>query len=297
MRKTLVATAALVTAWLAPVPAAAWGFAGHQLIMTRAIELLPAELRPLFDRYRDEIVIRVKDPDLWRNAGWEDDPNHFVNFGMKELGEYPFTALPREYGAALEKFGPSLLNRIGKLPWREAEEFGSLRRAFEGFKREGRYAAGDVVLFSAVASHYIQDAHQPFHASHNYDGQLSGNSGIHARFESDLIERFESRLTLKPAAPKAITNPRDASFDILIVSVQLVDPVLKADTESIAGKDVYDDGYYETLFTKVRPVLERQLSEAITATAGIIIGAWEQAGRPAIKLDGPRPMQKVRKPQ
>ena len=297
MRKTLVATAALATAWLAPAPAAAWGFAGHQLIMTRAIELLPAELRPLFDRYRDEIVIRVKDPDLWRNAGWEDDPNHFVNFGMKELGEYPFTALPREYGAALEKFGPSLLNRIGKLPWREAEEFGSLRRAFEGFKREGRYAAGDVVLFSAVASHYIQDAHQPFHASHNYDGQLSGNSGIHARFESDLIERFESRLTLKPAAPKAITNPRDASFDILIVSVQLVDPILKADTESIAGKDVYDDGYYETFFTKVRPVLERRLSEAITATAGIIIGAWEQAGRPAIKLDGPRPMQKVRKPQ
>jgi hypothetical protein len=297
MRKTLVAAAALVTVWLAPAPAAAWGFAGHQLIMQRAIELLPAELRPLFDRYRDEVVVRVKDPDLWRNAGWEDDPNHFVDFGMRELGEYPFSALPREYGAALEKFGPSLLNKIGKLPWREAEEFGSLRRAFEGFTREGRYAAGDVVLFAAVASHYIQDAHQPFHASNNYDGQLSGNSGIHARFESDLIERFESRLTLKPAPPKAITNPRDAAFDVLLASFQLVDPILKADTESIAGKDVYDDDYYENFFTKVRPVLERRLSEAITATAGIIVGAWEQAGRPAIKLNGPRPVQKVRKPQ
>ena len=43
--------------------------------------------------------------------------------------------------------------------------------------------------------------------------------------------------------------------------------------------------------------LERRLSEAITATAAIIIGAWEQAGRPAIKLNGPRPVQKVRKPQ
>jgi hypothetical protein len=297
MRKTILIAAVLVAASLAAAPASAWGFAGHQLIMKRAIALLPPELKPLFERHRDEVVIRVKDPDLWRNAGWEDDPNHFVDFGMKELGEYPFAALPREYGAALETFGPSLLNRIGKLPWREAEEFGNLRRGFEGFTREGRYAQGDVVLFAAVASHYIQDAHQPFHASNNHDGQLSGNTGIHSRFESDLIERFESRLTLAPAAPKAIANPRDAAFDALLASYKLVDPILKADTESIAGKDTYDDDYYEKFFTKVRPILEQRLSEAITATAAVIIGAWEQAGRPVVKLDAARPVQKVKKPQ
>jgi len=296
MRKTILIAAVLLAASLAAAPASAWGFAGHQLIMKRAIALLPPELKPLFERHRDEVVIRVKDPDLWRNAGWEDDPNHFVDFGMKELGEYPFAALPREYGAALERFGPSLLNRIGKLPWREAEEFGNLRRGFEGFTREGRYAQGDVVLFAAVASHYIQDAHQPFHASNNYDGQLSGNTGIHARFEADVIERFESRLTLTPAAPKAITNPRDAAFDVLLASHKLVDPILKADTESIAGKDTYDDDYYEKFFTKVRPILEQRLSEAITATAAVIIGAWEQAGRPTVKLDAAHPVQKVKKP-
>jgi hypothetical protein len=296
MRKTNLIAAVLVAASLVPARASAWGFAGHQLIMKRAIELLPPELKPLFKRYRDEVVIRVKDPDLWRNAGWEDDPNHFVDFGMKELGEYPFAELPREYGAALEKFGPSLLSKIGKLPWREAEEFGNLRRGFEGFKREGRFAQGDVVLFAAVASHYIQDAHQPFHASNNYDGALTGNTGIHARFETDLIERFESRLTLTSAATKAIANPRDAAFDVLLASYKLVDPILKADTESVAGKDTYDDDYYEKFFTKVRPILEQRLSQAITATASIIIGAWEQAGRPVIKLDSPRTGQKVKKP-
>jgi hypothetical protein len=295
MRKIVVATALALTS-LVPAPAAAWGFAGHQLIMRRAIELLPPELKPFFERYRNEIVIRVKDPDLWRNAGWDDDPNHFVDFGMKELGEYPFTALPREYGAALEKFGASLLARIGRLPWREAEEFGNLRRGFEGFRQEGQYSQGDVVLFSAVAAHYIQDAHQPFHASHNYDGQLTGNTGIHARFERDLIERFESRLTLKPAAPTAITNPRDAAFDILLASYQPVDPILRADTAAAAGKDTYDDDYFEKFFAKVRPILEQRLSEAITATAGIIIGAWDQAGRPAVKLEGARPPQKIKKP-
>jgi hypothetical protein len=296
MRKAIPIAAMLIAASLVPASASAWGFAGHQLIMTRAIELLPPQLKPLFERYRDEVVIRVKDPDLWRNAGWEDDPNHFVDFGMKELGPYPFAELPREYGAALEKFGASLLTKIGKLPWREAEEFGNLRRSFEAFKRENQYGPGDVVLFAAVAAHYIQDAHQPFHASNNYDGEMTGNAGIHARFERDLIERFQSRLTLSPAAPTAITHPRDAAFEVLLASYTLVDPILRADTESAAGKDVYDDDYYEKFFTKVRPVLERRLSEAITATAGIIIGAWEQAGRPPVKLDGTRAVQKIKKP-
>ncbi len=135
---------------------------------------------------------------------------------MREYGAYPFQALPREYGAALEKFGESTLKRNGLLPWREAEEFGNLRRAFEEFKREAPYTISNVVLFSAVASHYIQDAHQPFHATDNYDGQQTGNNGIHARFERDLIERFESRLTLTPAPVKPIGNARDAAFEALL---------------------------------------------------------------------------------
>src|SRR6266571_2992238 len=246
MRKGSIAAVALLAVSLVPSSASAWGFAAHRYIMGRAIDLLPSELKPFFDRYRDEIVASAVDPDLWRNAGWEDDPNHFVNFGMKELGPYPFAELPREYGAALEKFGQGMLARIGRLPWREAEEFGNLRRGFEGFTREGQYAPSDVVLFAAVASHYIQDAHQPFHASNNYDGQLTGNTGIHARFERDLVERFQSRLTVTPAAPSGMRQARDAAFTALLSAYQLVDPILKADTEAIAGKDVYGDEYFET---------------------------------------------------
>src|ERR1700733_9993957 len=105
MRKGPLGAAALLGVSLAPASASAWGFTAHRYIMGRAIDLLPPELKPFFEHYRDEIVIRVVDPDLWRNVGWEDDPNHFVNFGAKELGAYPFNELPREYGAALEKFG------------------------------------------------------------------------------------------------------------------------------------------------------------------------------------------------
>jgi len=293
MRKASVVVVVALIACAAPPPAAAWGTAAHRHIMARAIDLLPVELKPFFLQHRDELVMRVIDPDLFRVLGWEEDPNHFVNFGAKELGEYPFKELPREYGAAIEKFGMATLRRNGLLPWRQQEEFGNLRRAFEGFTRE-TYGPGNAVLFAAVMSHYVQDAHQPLHASVNYDGQMTGNNGIHARFETALFERFQSRLTIRPAPPTPILNSRDAAFDALLSSYKLVDPILKADEAARQGKETYDDEYFERLFTTVRPILEQRLGEAITATAGLIMGAWQQAGKPVLKPAGPRPPQKIK---
>jgi hypothetical protein len=289
--------AAFILMIAAPVPAVAWGTAAHRFIMARAIDILPAELKPFFEHYRTELIVRVVDPDVWRNAGWEDDHNHFVDFGMVELGPYPFTALPREYGAALEKFGMTTLKKVGMLPWREAEEFGNLRRAFEGFDKNLPYAPGDAVLFAAVASHYIQDAHQPLHATNNYDGQLTQQNGVHSRFETALFERFASKLTVMPGRVAAIRAPRDTAFDALLASYQLVDQLLKADHDAITGKDVYDDQYFDRFFERVRPMLERRLADSITATASLIVGAWEQAGKPQLKIEMPRTVQKVRTPR
>ncbi|MBI3492058.1 MAG: hypothetical protein HY047_09790, partial [Acidobacteria bacterium] len=136
MRNRVIVAVALLTLFLAPASARAWGFVGHRYIMGRAIDLLPPPLKPFFEHYRAEVVVRAIDPDLWRNAGWEDDPHHFLDLGVKEFGPPPFTEMPREYGAALEKFGEATLKRLGMLPWREAEMFGNLRRGFEGFARE-----------------------------------------------------------------------------------------------------------------------------------------------------------------
>lgn len=293
----LLVAAMLAVFVFSPGSAFAWGFAGHRLIMRRAIELLPPELKPFFEKYQDEVVVRVVDPDTWRSVGWNDNPNHFVDFGAKEYGLYPFQALPREYGAALEKFGETTLKRNGLLPWREAEEFGNLRRSFEEFKREAPYTNSNVVLFAAVASHYIQDAYQPFHATENYDGQQTGNDGIHSRFERDLIERYESRLTLKPAPVKMIGNVRDAAFEALLASYLFVDPILKADKEALGSSDTYSDAYFEKFFTAVKPVLEQELSAAISATASVIVSAWDEAGRPTLRMTEARPLEKVRSPR
>jgi hypothetical protein len=295
LRGAVVIAVTVMSVAFAPVSAFAWGAAAHRYIMGRAIDLLPPEMRPFFKDHRDEVVLRVNDPDLWRTAGFDEDANHFVDFGVSEFGPYPFTALPRDFDAAIEKFGMPALKRLGLLPWREAEEFGNLRRAFEGLARGSQYASTDTVLYASVAAHYIQDAYQPFHATNNYDGQLTNQNGVHARFETALFERFESRLTINPASSSPTAHPRDAAFDTLLASHQLVLQVLEADKEAASGKEAYDDDYFEKFFAKVRPVLEQRLGGAITATASILWGAWEQAGRPLLKNDTPRAAEKVRR--
>jgi hypothetical protein len=294
MRKSLLPVAMVAVVALVPTDAFAWGAVGHQQITRRAIELLPPELRPFYEHYRDEVVLRSNDPDLWRNVPWDDDSNHFVDFGIPEFGKPPFAELPREHGAALAKFGAANLKRWGTLPWRVEELAGSLRRAFEGIGRRSPYAISDAILFSAITAHYLQDATQPYHSTIDYDGLQSGNRGIHSRFERDLVEKFGTRLRLAPPPPKPLLNPRDAAFDTLIASHALVDRINAADKAALGSGKTYDDAYYERFFSAVQPVLEQQLSAAISTTASLIIGAWEQAGRPALYTAQPRPVQRAR---
>jgi hypothetical protein len=294
MRKgSVVLIVTVLVAMFPSAPAFGWGAQGHRLITRRAIDLLPPEIQPFFATHRDEIVMRVNDPDLWRVVGWPDDPNHFLDFGVKEYGPYPFRNLPREYGAALEKFGRTTLERNGLLPWRVTELFGGLRRLFAEFNQRAPYTVGNTVLFAAITSHYLQDAYQPLHATDNFDGQLTNQRGLHQRFERDLIERFESRLTLTPAAPVGMANVRDSVFDILLASHQDVAPLLAADKAASARRTAYDEAYFEAFFAQARPLLERRLSGAITATASLIIGAWEQAGKPMLRVRDARPIERL----
>ena len=289
---------ALVLLLLAPAPAHAWGSEAHKFIMDRAIALLPSEIRPLFERHRAAVVERSIDPDTWRTAGFElEDPNHFLDIDVEAYGKYPFAELPRDWDAAMLKFGIERLRANGLVPWRTAEMYGNLRRAFEAYKATpSRFGQNNIMFFSAWIAHYTSDAHQPFHGIANYNGQLSGQVGVHARFEATLFERFQSRLRISPAPIAAVNNPRDFIFDAILEDTRLSPVILKADLDAIGDREVYDDAYYEAFFKGTAAVMERRLNDSIEAVAAMITGAWEAAGKPPIPLDPPTAPQRRRRP-
>jgi len=282
-----IAVLGLVTALLVvPSPADAWGFEAHKFIVARAIDILPEPLRPFFEANRAFIVERSIDPDLWRNAGFtEEPPNHFLDFDA--YGPYPFAGLPRDYDEAVKKYGIDELKENGLLPWRTHEIAGRLIRGFESLRKNGQYAQSDIRFFSAIIGHYVADAHVPLHAVLNYNGQMTGQTGLHNRWEDELFLRYQKRLSIKPAPLKPIRHERDFVFDTLRESSQLAAEVLAADKEAIGNHAVYDDRYFETFFARTRPLLEKRLNDAITAVASIITSAWEQAGKPPLSTTPP----------
>lgn len=290
---------ALMLCLAVPAPSLAWGFEAHRLIADRAIALLPAALRPLFEERRAFIVERSVDPDMWRNAGFESEPpNHFLDMDHEAFGPYPFDALPRDYDAAVQKFGREFVHRQGLLPWRVQEFYGELQRAFESLKRPNPppYTLDNIAFYTAILFHYVSDGHVPLHSVVNYDGQLTNQHGLHGRWESELFERNRASLMIAPAAAHPVTNPRAFMFDVLLASNRSSGAVLDADRKAAEGREFYDDQYFAAFRAAALPGLERRLNDSITAAAAVIAGAWEQAGRPSVPTELARTPRRIRRP-
>jgi hypothetical protein len=290
MRTRLIAALTFFAIVTAPRPAAAWGIEVHKFIMARAIALLPPEIRPYFHKYEAGVVEHAGDPDLWRTVGWlEEPPRHFVD--MDAYGPYPFKELPHDYDEAVKRYGVDFVLKNGTLPWRCEEIY---KKLAEAFTQKAPYSRDNIRLFSSVLAHYIADANQPFHAALNYDGQLTGQWGVHSRFETELFERYESKLHLAPELA-SIGNPREFAFSALTASFALVQPILDADKAAVGTRDFYDDEYFDRFFAGVKPILERRLSDSIGAVSAAIASAWVEAGRPAVPVSVTTSPRRVRR--
>jgi hypothetical protein len=217
--------------------------------------------------------------------GWTDEePRHFLD--MDSYGPFPFKELPHDYNAAIAARGADFVKKNGVLPWRTQEIYDKLRDSFRQLTT-APYARENVKLFASVIAHYTADAYQPFHAAANYDGQLTGQNGIHSRFETELFERYQDKLTIAPPPLAAVPSAREFIFVTLTDSFANVQPILDADREAAKGHDAYDDVYFAALLERTRPILQARVSGAIGGVASLITQAWIDAGRPAVPLEPP----------
>lgn len=294
----LVCGAALL---VAPMSVGAWGMDVHRWLTRQALDGLPGELKPFFAEQRDFIGEHSVDPDLWRVADLRssyggEDPNHFLDIDALD-DPAPFRNVPRTWAGLVEKYGVARAEKAGRLPWRAEDMYNKLVSMFQELAKPNGsgYAADNARYLAAVFSHYIEDAHQPFHATENYDGQLTNQRGIHSRFETELVLRHRESLNVVPTTLRPIGNIRDFMFETVIASQALVAPVLQADRAAAAGRESYDDAYYAALFASVRPLLQKRLAETTTSLASVIVAAWEQGGKPALPLKTLRPPARIRR--
>ena len=296
MRTVIAVVVSLVVS--IPVSLQGWGLDVHRQITRRALENLPPELRQFFAPHREFVVEHSVDPDMWRVVGLrgdrgDEEPNHFLDIdGLDDVR--PFRNVPREWNVYVEKYGSERANRMGRLPWRVEEIYGLLVARFRDIgKGTPAYAADNARYLTAVLAHYVEDAHVPLHAVVNYDGQLTGQRGIHSRFETEAVLRNVRTLKLTPVTIRPIGNVRDFIFETLVEGEALVATVLEADRKATTGREFYDDRYYTAFTNGARPIIERRLSEAASGVASVIVSAWTEAGRPPLPVNVVRPPARI----
>jgi hypothetical protein len=303
MMKRLTATAiaaALALLFGSEAGVSAWGMDVHRMITRRAIDGLPAEVKPFFMAKADFITEHVVEPDLWIVAGLSgklgnEAPNHFLDYdGFNE--PFPFKGVPHEWNAVVQKYGADLANRNGRLPWRAEEAFNQMVDLFASMGRPNPSFAGDNVRYlAALVAHYVEDAHQPFHAVESYDGQATNQRGIHSRFETELVLRNKEKLKLAPVVITPVPDLRTFIFSALLDDQQYVPKILDADKRATAGRELYDDGYFEA-FAKngALAIAEQRYSDSASAVASVWVAAWTKAGKPNL-ADPARTPAKIRR--
>ena len=256
--------------------AAAWGWGGetHHYIAQHYSQHLPPYLDGLmqWDMFVD---YHVTDPDARRSSTPGEGYKHYI-----DIDDYPGflsgtlshdrDTLEAEYGAE------TVLDR-GVVPWAIGDAVATLT---ERFRVQDWDSAA---LMIADLCHYVGDASQPLHCTYNYDGLATGNTGIHSRYESDMMSLHLGELTASrvPAVPPA--RPLDVVFDLVTAAWADVTPLLRADVDARAASGGrYDDVYYAALWSATQGFTRARIDSASILTAALVHAAWLDAGHPAV---------------
>ena len=280
-----------------------WGTWGHQHINHAAVFALPAEMRPFFYNHIDFITEEAVMPDI-RKYTINDKPEfarHFIN--LESFQAAGMDSLPQTMKEVLASHDAAFLDKNGILPWYLMEMMEKLTAAFR-IKRKA-----EILFLAADLGHYLGDAHMPLHTSLNHDGELTGQKGIHALWESQLPEQFGNSYHFYTGNAVYVGDIRQAVWRIIMNSHHLVDTLLLAEkklkdefpAEKIYSKDasgnvlknkfsqpVHSPEYVNAYHDRLNGMIQKQLLAAISATASFWYTAWVNAGKPGIsELDSP----------
>ncbi len=200
-----------------------WGKMGHYHIAAKACDVVSdAKLFKLLQANRDLIGLSDADrrnksfpvgndpfipladvPDLWWKkrgvARPHEKPTHFAD--MDEVGKGAFSGLTlldlydddadslntADWIAFYESIDITPRNQ-GSLPFRISQFYEEM----VGFVRDRKLA--HFVAAAGILAHYVGDAAQPLHGSHLHHGATDEEEGVHAQFETGMLNKFNDEL-------------------------------------------------------------------------------------------------------
>ncbi len=270
-----------------------WGFYGHKKINKMAVCTLPPELFNVYKANIDYITDHAVDPDKRRYINKEEACRHYIDIDHYYVEDSNvFQVMPRKWKLAIQKYSEDTLKEYGIVPWQIQTMKYRLQKAFEEKNT-------DLILkYSSEIGHYIADAHVPLHTTENYNGQLTNQHGIHALWETNVVELKSSSYNYFIPKADYINSTLDYTWGIIEVSHSKLDSVLYIEKETSKnfasdekyaliskGKRVvktYSKKFVSKYSDNLNGMVERRMRKAIEAIGCFWYTAWVDAGQPEL---------------
>lgn len=281
----------MVILLLVCIPAASlysWGFFAHRRINRLAVYTLPPEMFPFYKKHIQLITENAVNPDSRRYVVKGEAPRHYIDIDV--YGDSAIYTMPRYWFDAVEQYTQDTLEKYGIVPWHVNLMKIRLTKAFEEknpFK---------ILNISAEIGHYIADSNVPLHTTLNYNGQLTGQRGIHAFWETRIPEVFSDEFDFFVGQAEYVENPQLRAWDAVTQAHLAKDSVLNFErllTEKMGEDKKYSFETrgnqtvktYSLDFTKayhkmLNGQVERQMRASIKQIGDFWYTAWVDAGQP-----------------
>lgn len=269
-----------------------WGFHAHKIINRHAIYTLPPEISTFYKQnigYLEESSIN---PDIRKHSDKDEAQRHFIDleyYGSQETFE---RLMAISHDSLEQIYSSDSLAQWGILPWSFKLCYQNLVYAFQ----DRNYDL--ILLYSSDIGHYVADAHVPLHTTKNYNGQLTGQHGIHSLWETQVPEKYSEDYLLFARKAVYIEDIEEMIKEIIIDSYQRSKELLKNDKslrEGFEETEIYQTDqkgnymvkrYSSTYLKKFNQLegenIRNQMLKAISATGSLWFSAWVDAGQPSL---------------
>jgi hypothetical protein len=250
-----------------------WGFNGHKVINNKTVFSFPEEMAP-FRLWQAQLEAHASDADNRKGSDPTEGPKHYI-----DIDNYPeFLSngyISQNFDSLVALHGYNFVMDQGVLPWAIIAAYDSLKATF--MRRDWNKA----IFFAADLGHYTGDAHMPLHLTRNYNGQFTGQTGIHSRYESTMINRYYTQIIFPADTASLVEDVPDFVFEMIYANYLYLDSLLIAEAaaKAIAG-NTSSDLYYEKLWEFTKDFTTLLFRNSSYSLARLIFSAWDAAGRP-----------------
>ena len=248
-----------------------WGASGHKIINRRSAFSFPAPMS--FLNWSDSLAAHSSDADYRRNADPDEAPRHYID--IDDYPEFISTGrIPQDLDSLIAIHGSSFVYDKGILPFSIIATTDSIKKYFQlhNFQK--------AMLHSADLGHYVGDGHQPLHITRNYDGQYTNQTGVHSRYETQLINRDSAYITYNFENAAYVPNIKQFVFDFLYNNYRYVDSVLKYDSIAHAIAGNYNSNYYQIYWQLAGNFTAMLFNNASHFISSLIYTSWVNSGSP-----------------